>query len=167
MAKYDPKPLPALRAKDISKFWANVDQSAGPNGCWPWTAGLFKTGGYGQIRIGKAKYRAHRIGYMLRYQEDAFPLDVLHRCDNPPCCNGRHLYAGTPLDNARDTIGRGRRPRGLRGADVSGSKLTESDVIRIRQLALTFQHKQIAPMFSVSESNITMIVNRRRWKHIP
>lgn len=31
-----------------------------------------------------------------------------HYCDNPPCCNARHLYVGTQADNIRDAMVRGR-----------------------------------------------------------
>lgn len=34
---------------------------------------------------------------------------VLHSCDNPPCCNERHLFLGTYKDNEQDKIRKGRR----------------------------------------------------------
>lgn len=35
-------------------------------------------------------------------------LDVLHRCDNPPCFRYDHLFAGTAKDNAADMMAKGR-----------------------------------------------------------
>ena len=36
-------------------------------------------------------------------------LWALHRCDNPRCINPKHIYAGSPADNVRDSYKSGRR----------------------------------------------------------
>lgn len=36
-------------------------------------------------------------------------LWALHRCDNPRCINPKHIYAGSPADNVRDSHKSGRR----------------------------------------------------------
>jgi transposase-like protein len=46
-------------------------------------------------------------------------LWILHHCDNPPCVNPNHLYAGTSAENIRDAVVRGR----MRGQRKSHCKL--------------------------------------------
>lgn len=88
------------------RFWSLVDRSGSPDACWEWQ-GPRTTYGYGRVRIFNKQTYAHRVALYLgtgrRVQNHA-----LHHCDNPPCCNPKHLYDGTPQDNMRDLHTRGR-----------------------------------------------------------
>lgn len=60
--------------------------------------------GNGRIR------RPYRTAYEVVHGE--IPEDkpyVLHHCDNNPCFNPDHIYAGTQMDNYRDSVMRSRR----------------------------------------------------------
>ncbi len=89
-------------------FVANVDISAGPDGCWPWT-GTIRSDGYGQFRSGGENIKPHRwivehvIGFKLESDEM-----VLHDCGNRPCCNPRHLRVGDHDENMQDMWDHGR-----------------------------------------------------------
>lgn len=96
------------------RFWAKVDQSGGPDACWPWTA-----------KIGRANYgafddcHAHIVAYQLTFGPVPEGLELDHVCHTADlscrgggtclhrrCCNPAHLEAVTHQENSR----RGRSP---------------------------------------------------------
>jgi hypothetical protein len=78
------------------------------NGCWVWT-GRVNHKGYGKISWNGKESRVHRVVYEHFRGSVPEGLQVCHHCDNPPCCNPEHLFAGTALDNEWDKIAKGRR----------------------------------------------------------
>ena len=98
-----------LTPERVRDFWSHVT-IGGPNECWPWK-GATRQKGYGNFALfgtGKGSAASHRIAYGLANGGTPRDMDVLHRCDNPPCCNHAHLFLGTQLDNIRDMIEKGR-----------------------------------------------------------
>jgi len=81
----------------------------GPGECWPWEGGCDKDG-YGVTWDAEQRrsVRAHRVAWTLAHGEIPDGLHVLHRCDNPPCCNPADLFLGTVADNNADKIAKGR-----------------------------------------------------------
>ena len=92
----------ALRTfEQTSLFWSHVDIKS-DNECWEWKLCRYPEGyGKTQIKITNSNY-AHRVAWILTNGEIPNGKNILHTCDNPPCCNPKHLYAGTQLDNCRD-----------------------------------------------------------------
>ncbi len=90
-------------------FWRLVDKSAGEDACWPWTAAKMR--GYGQFWLKDRRVIAHRYAYEAAngsIPESDVEILVMHLCDNPPCCNPRHLRLGTDADNIADMWNKGR-----------------------------------------------------------
>ena len=100
-----------LRSKpktDISiRFWARVKKNE-PGKCWPWDAPRSQDGNYGTMYVDGKHRMAHRIAWALTKGPIPSGLDVLHHCDNPPCCNPDHLFVGTRSDNMQDMVRKGR-----------------------------------------------------------
>lgn len=83
------------------------------SGCVEWTGVTVKSNGYEGHRYGRftrdgKKHLAHRVAYQRAFGGIPDGTKVLHRCDNPLCCNPQHLFLGTQRDNVRDAIGKGR-----------------------------------------------------------
>lgn len=73
------------------RFWSKVDRSGGEQSCWPWQAAK-NPAGYGVFGLGTGiTCLAHRVAWFLKKGE--WPSEnLLHRCDNPACCNHAHLF---------------------------------------------------------------------------
>jgi len=140
------------------RFWAKVDQSAGPDKCWPWL-GYRNKGGYGRHIVGWTDY-AHRVAYWFAVGPFDLDLDVLHECGNPACCNPDHLRLGTAVDSLTS-----RRPR-ARGEHAVNAKLTWRAVRDIRRRYAAkpgpSQHA-LAREYGVSQVTIHHIVTKVTW----
>lgn len=133
-----------------------------PNGCWIFT-GLLDPYGYGLISsLGKRVY-THR----LMYEREKGPINglcVLHKCDVPACCNPDHLFLGTRRQNSEDKIEKNRHSRGVK---ASNAKLNDEKVRQMRiQYAAGVSQPKLSKQYGVSESVVSGIIQRIRWKHV-
>ena len=142
------------------RFWNKVD-IRGEDECWEWKE-YKDPKGYGRITVNGYSRKAHRIAWILIYGDIPNGFNVLHHCDNPPCCNGKHLFLGTNADNTRDMIrkGRDRHPGHPKLIEIQIREIRKS-----RQEGLTLQ--EIAQLYSISDQHISDICQRKYWKHIP
>jgi hypothetical protein len=142
----------------VRRVWSKIDVRE-PGECWPWKASLRL--GYGMFRENKRKISAHRFIYALTYGAIPDGLVVRHACDNPKCCNPRHLQTGTHADNVADRQARQRQARGERGGTT---KLSEGQVRTIRQDQRSL--RRLATQFGISTTQIAAIKRRESWKHV-
>lgn len=146
------------------RYEAKVDRSGGPDACHPWTAATDK--GYGRIGVAGRSLKAHRVGWELLHGPIPPGLQVLHRCDNPPCQNERHWFLGTHADNMADKNAKGRGTGGAPPGERNGrAKLSAEQVTAIR--ASIEPQRALAARFGVSGPQISRIRRGHLWVDVP
>ena len=147
------------------RLWSRIDRS-GPGGCWVWQ-GSRHPYGYGSIRSGKTSLYTHRVAYECRRGKIPEGMCVLHRGDNPACCNPGHLFLGTRKDNADDMIRKGRDSLSRPGDLNPKSILREAQVAVIKKRLRRGESPTcIVKDYVVCRQAIYDIKRGRNWKHV-
>jgi hypothetical protein len=102
-------------------FWSKVHTSAGPNGCWPWTAAVAR--GYGRFVLDRKVRQAHHVAFELLTGEPFGALYLGHTCHNKACVNPAHLERMTKTECNQNRGGPQRNSRsGVRNVARRGKR---------------------------------------------
>jgi hypothetical protein len=177
MATQQPTPLrpsfqPRAECDDVQtayllwKIAGNV--RVAESGCWEWLGAKVKRG-HGRIGASKKDQLVHRLVYELCVAHVPPSKLVCHRCDNPPCCNPAHLYAGTASDNQKDSVQRGNHYQPCPKGSKSSRRLSDDDVRAIRRRVDAGGKgigQRLADEYKVSPELISNIVHRKRYARV-
>jgi hypothetical protein len=148
---------------DISRFWSYVDIK-GEDECWEYTGAKNKKG-YGRFKFNGKLILSHRIAYELYFGRIPEGKQINHKCNNRPCCNPFHTYAGTNQDNMDDKVRANRQSRSS-GSSNGLAKLTEKQVIDIRENKDNLSQGKLGKIYGVNHSTIGNILSGKTWKHV-
>ncbi len=153
------KKIPKLTLTQQLDFERHISRGD-EDDCWLWVGSYFISG-YGRYHINSIGFRSHRISYYLNYNVDPGNLLVCHTCDNPGCCNPKHLFLGTNKDNQRDCTVKGRGRCGERQGRHKLSECDVKDILNSRQ-----PHLYLATKYGVNPSCIAKIRKQESWKYL-
>lgn len=151
--------------KDIVRFFSYIHIPDNLDDCWEWQSSINQKG-YGRFAVGGRKYRstvsAHRAMWEIVYGAINTDLYVLHKCDNPSCCNPTHLFLGTNQQNMDDKVAKGRQSRGVRNPRA---KLTpeKAEYIRQRYEQGGISYRKLAEEVGIHHSVIWRVIKRIGW----
>lgn len=156
------------------------------NGCLEWQGSGDR---YGVIAVNGKRVKTHRLAWEIKNGEIPEGMMVLHKCDNPPCCNIEHLFIGTQKDNMQDALKKERlklpfcpdnkKARGEKngmfihrakftGSNNNNAKLNDSQrdlICSLKSQGVTAD--LLAKQFNVSASQILIIARSRGIKRRP
>jgi hypothetical protein len=166
----------------VADFWARVQKSDDPDGCWLFMTYARDTGEwrgpnvYGQFRFNGRPGRAHVLSYEWFNSPVPPGLFVLHDCHRPACVRPSHLHLGTHLENIEEMKAAGRAAWQNPDAPWGGRRSVPPDlwlraidaqVIRFLHAERHVTYADLSRWFSSNPATISDIVTRKVWQGLP
>lgn len=146
---------------DKSRFFEKVKKT---DNCWEWIPPKNQDG-YGNFRVNKKNYRAHRYSYLLHYGVFDLSLKVCHRCDNPGCVNPSHLFLGTVQDNSTDMVMKNRQAVGENASRVTLTEEKVRDIVN-KFNAGVMDVNVASKKYNITTSHVYRLVKKQQWRHL-
>ncbi len=149
------------------RLWRWIDKRE-PNDCWPWTGATVR-GGYGSIQIGGKGSNggvAHRALYEIINGPVPDGMVVMHRCDNPPCCNPRHLTIGTYKENTWDMMAKGRRATCWPVGENNGKSKLTAEKVRYIRANVAKGYRTLSHELELDYTTVRNAAIGKSWKHV-
>ena len=148
-----------LSREDRKRFLNKINVKDS-NGCRNWTAAV-NNKGYGRFKLDGRFPLAHRIAWELVNGPIPYGKLVLHKCDNPRCCNTDHLYIGTYSDNNSDRAKRNNCSQGGGRSDIPASSILKIRNLHKDKFPNRDRHeisaKEVGRRFNISTSTVLRI----------
>jgi len=133
----------------------------------------FNNDGYAQISIAqfglKKTYLVHRIVGELFIENPNNLPEINHHDGDKKNNNISNLYWCTRAENIRHSFDTGLN-KGKKGQSNNNSKLSEQDIIWIKQNHIPFNKKfgsrALSKKFNVCQGHISRIINNKGWNHL-
>jgi len=101
----------------------------------------------------------------LAVELDRWPHQALHSCDNPICCNPKHLHEGNHVQNMAEKKARGRVKFG-NAQQVWKAKCLPQD--KLWEILCRYgdgeKQSSIADSLRISRSAVNMIIKGKLWQ---
>jgi len=117
--------------------------------CWPWMGATGGKHGRPYVRYEGKVRTAYSVVYELTTGDIVGTRLIRHKCDNPICCNPKHLEIGTQKENMKDM--RERERHGI-------PKIVKNAWLKLYANGVTF--KAIGERYGVSATAVSNYINQ-------